>query len=109
MLAGGCILTGRLATQSNTLHTIAVPRHFSSNSLLHQTLYARSSNSQKFLRSIHSASPTPAEMSAEEYHEISDAYMDHLVGKLEELAEAREDIDVELSVMPDPLLVKSYS
>lgn len=34
----------------------------------------------------------------EEYHQVSDAYIDSIVAKLEQLQEAREDVDVEFSV-----------
>jgi hypothetical protein len=34
----------------------------------------------------------------DEYHQVSDAYMDTIVAKLEQLQEAREDVDVEFSV-----------
>lgn len=37
-------------------------------------------------------------MSIEEYNGLSDAYLDSLVSKLEELAEKDEKIDVEFSV-----------
>jgi len=39
----------------------------------------------------------PTEISIEEYHEISDAYLDNIVAKLEQLQEARDDVDVEFS------------
>jgi hypothetical protein len=38
----------------------------------------------------------------EEYHQLSDAYMDALVSKLEQLQEQREDVDVEFSVTISP-------
>lgn len=39
-----------------------------------------------------------AELSQEQYNELSDKYMDMMVEKLEELQEEREDVDVEYSV-----------
>jgi frataxin-like iron-binding protein CyaY len=42
----------------------------------------------------------------EEYHKVSDAYMDTIVAKLEQLQEQREDVDVELSICSySPLLI----
>ena len=44
----------------------------------------------------------PAELSAEEYTELSDIYMNAIVEKMDELQEEREGIDVEYSVcLPD--------
>jgi frataxin len=40
----------------------------------------------------------PTEITMEEYHQVSDAYMDNVMAKLEQLQEAREDVDVEFSV-----------
>ncbi|KAK5997196.1 Frataxin-like protein [Cladobotryum mycophilum] len=48
-------------------------------------------------------SPTPetkyvvAELTDEEYHEISDNYLDNALAKFEQLQESREDLDVEYS------------
>lgn len=42
--------------------------------------------------------PTP--LSTDEYHKISDAYIDTLVAQLEAMQEEREDVDVEYSVRP---------
>lgn len=52
------------------------------------------------------ATPSPAEpatneptpISTDEYHKLSDAYIDTLVSQLEEMQEEREDVDVEYSV-----------
>lgn len=38
------------------------------------------------------------ELSDAEYHELADEYLDNVVGRFEELQDAREDIDVEFSV-----------
>lgn len=37
------------------------------------------------------------ELSDAEYHELADEYLDNVVGRFEELQDAREDIDVEFS------------
>ena len=39
-----------------------------------------------------------AELSDNEYHELSDHYLDIVCAKFEQLQDAREDIDVEFSV-----------
>lgn len=43
-------------------------------------------------------SAAPAELTNEEYHQLSDEYMDAIEAKLEELQEEREDVDLEYSV-----------
>lgn len=43
-------------------------------------------------------SMVPTEITTEIFHEISDTYLDKLVGELEALQEEREDVDVELTV-----------
>lgn len=42
----------------------------------------------------------PTELSNEEYNEAADTYINQLVATLEELQEARGDVDVEYSVSP---------
>ena len=44
------------------------------------------------------SSSEPADISIEEYHELSDAYLNGLIEKLEQLQEEREEVDVEYSV-----------
>lgn len=44
--------------------------------------------------------PSPAPISLDEYHARSNAYIDTLVARLEEIQERREDVDVEYSVRP---------
>lgn len=50
------------------------------------------------------AKPEAAVLSTEQYHKISDRYIDGLVAQLEEMQEEREDVDVEYSVrlVPSP-------
>ncbi|MCJ1274723.1 Mitochondrial chaperone Frataxin [Puttea exsequens] len=43
----------------------------------------------------HNATPTP--LATDTYHKLSDAYIENLVARLEELQEEREDVDVEYS------------
>lgn len=40
----------------------------------------------------------PTEITMDEYHLVSDAYMDTILARLEQLQESREDVDVEFSV-----------
>jgi len=47
-----------------------------------------------------------AELTQEQYNELSDEYMDMMVEKLEELQEEREDVDVEYSVRFYPRLMR---
>ena len=41
---------------------------------------------------------TPAPLSDEEYHSVADDYIELILSKFEEMAETREDVDVEYSV-----------
>ena len=41
---------------------------------------------------------TPADISEGEYHTVADEYLDKLLTRLEQLQDAREDVDVEYSV-----------
>lgn len=43
--------------------------------------------------------PTPIEV--DEYHERADQYLEELVSRAEELAEEKQDVDVEFSVSQD--------
>lgn len=42
--------------------------------------------------------PTPAELSNEQYHALSEEYMDTIYSRLEEVAEKNDQVDVEYSV-----------
>ncbi|KAL2072941.1 hypothetical protein VTL71DRAFT_10265 [Oculimacula yallundae] len=44
-----------------------------------------------------SSSSAPADISIEEYHEMSDTYLNGVIEKLEQLQEEREEVDVEYS------------
>jgi frataxin len=41
---------------------------------------------------------SPAELTIEEYHKLSDEYIDAVVSRMEQLQEERDDVDVEYSV-----------
>ena len=43
-------------------------------------------------------SAKPAALTDEKYHELSDAYMDEVLQRMEQLQEERDDVDVEYSV-----------
>jgi frataxin len=50
---------------------------------------------------------TPADISEGEYHTVADEYLEKLLTRLEQLQDAREDVDVEYSVnhpTPTPTL-----
>jgi len=51
----------------------------------------------------------PAELTTEEYTELSDIYMDAIVEKMDELQEEREGIDVEYTVWPPVFLSPSQN
>jgi frataxin len=54
---------------------------------------------------------TPTELTTEEYHTISDRFMDNILHHLEQLQEARADVDVEFSVsiLPTSFFLQSES
>lgn len=58
--------------------------------------------------SLQKSDTSPTLLSTDEYHKLSDTYIDSLVSKLEAMQEEREDIDVEYSVC-DPLHVNQTS
>ena len=48
-------------------------------------------------------------MNDDEFHERADAFLDQVVGKIEEVAEGREDVDVEMAVrLTSPLFPPSH-
>ena len=65
----------------------------------------RTFSTSRHLRASASAAPhatEPSPLSIDQFHKFSDAYIDTLVAKLEEMQEEREDVDVEYSVRLPP-------
>ncbi|KAI9839461.1 MAG: hypothetical protein M1819_002086 [Sarea resinae] len=77
--------------------TCSTSRFFSSSSSAYKGISPESADPKPKapLESEHIAEP--ANISVDEYHEISDGFMDELVSRLEELQEQREEVDVEYS------------
>lgn len=50
------------------------------------------------------SSSAPADISTEDYHELSDAYLNAVIEKLEQLQEESEEVDVEYSVSTSSIL-----
>lgn len=79
---------------------------------VHQTPESRQQQQQQ---QQHQQKPHPTPLSPEQYHALSDAYIETLVNRLEELQEQREEFDCEYSVRfvpplplsPVPLIAKS--
>ena len=87
-----------LNSTSRILPSIA-SRSFSSSIINSKGITPESSDPRPKIPESHGPTATaPTEISIEEYHQVSDDYMDTIVHKLEQLQEAREDVDVEFSV-----------
>lgn len=79
---------------------IQTSRTFSSGRPALKGLSPESENPTPTLSPKASSTPAaPANLTAEQYNELSDAYMDALVTKLEELQDESENIDVDYSVL----------
>ncbi|KAI9737260.1 MAG: Mitochondrial chaperone Frataxin [Claussenomyces sp. TS43310] len=92
-------LSMNLTTSSarrNPEHSSASSRSFSTSPPTRKGLSPESEDPQ-LKAAWTEAAREPTEVSIEEYHEISDAYFENMIAKLEELQEAREDVDVEYS------------
>jgi frataxin len=76
------------------------PRTLRTSTASTRSFSRTSTTCESKLPNIDSDTVVPASISIEQYHQISDEYMDAVVAKLEELQEAREDVDVEYSVQP---------
>ncbi|TVY41972.1 Frataxin-like protein, mitochondrial [Lachnellula subtilissima] len=74
-------------TSSSLLRTACPKRSF----------YSTNRSLQTPIQTSSSTPAAPANLTAEQYNEFSDAYMDALVAKLEELQDASEEIDVDYS------------
>jgi len=72
-------------------------RNFTSSPYTYKGLSPETEDPQPKEVEDHDQIKVPTEISNEEYHELSEKYMDHMVEKLEELQEAREDVEVEYS------------
>lgn len=78
---------------------VVAARAFHASKPVFKGLSPETDNPQPKQPEAHTATaPSPTEITVEEYHQASDAYMDTIVAKLEQLQEQREDVDVEFSV-----------
>ena len=91
------------------------PSPFLSRRLCYPFVFPRPSRRQITTTSSTSyANSEPAPLTIEEYHALSDSYIEGLLVQLEELQEEREDVDVEFSVgsllsfNPPPFLLSYY-
>ena len=84
---------------------LILSRPLSSTGIALKGITPESSNPQPKEPESHDVSASsPTQITMEEYHLVSDEYMDRVVQKLEQLQEAREDVDVEFSVSFHPSL-----
>lgn len=79
-------------------HLTKISRPLSTSSIRLKGLSPQSEDPHSTRREAEARIDEATEISLEEYHEVSNAYMDQLVSKLEQLQEARDDVDVEFSV-----------
>ncbi len=85
--------------QTSKCNPVIASRAFHASKSAFKGLSPETDNPQPKKPEAHAASASqPTEISIEEYHQVSDAYMDTVVAKLEQLQEQREDVDVEFSV-----------
>lgn len=78
---------------------LTAARAFSASRCAYKGLSPETDNPQPRQPEEHTTNAAePTEITIEEYHQVSDAYMDNILAKLEQLQEAREDVDVEFSV-----------
>jgi frataxin len=75
-------------------------RSFSSTPITSKGLSPESENPQPTPKEPTAGAPKAANISAEQYEELSNEYMDSIVEKLEQLQEEKENVDVEYSVGP---------
>jgi frataxin len=85
--------------------TIPTARAFSSTPAAFKGLSPESENPQPTPKEPLSGAAKPAGITAEQYEELSNEYMDRIVEKLEQLQEEKETIDVEYTVCPPPCVL----
>lgn len=78
---------------------------FSTTSAAFKGLSPESEDPQPKEAEGHDNVAKPAELTAEQYHELADAYMDTLVERMEQLQEESDQVDVEYSVIYLPSLL----
>jgi len=87
------------ALQISRVLSISPARTFSSTRATYKGLSPESEDPQPIPKQPLSNTATkPTDITAQEYEELSNSYMDFLVEKLEELQEEKEEVDVEYSV-----------
>jgi len=100
LLRTACPKRSFYSTNRSLQTPIQTSRSFGSCRPVLKGLSPESENPTPTLSAKASLTPAaPANLTAEQYNEFSDAYMDALVAKLEELQDASEEIDVDYSVL----------
>jgi frataxin len=87
-----------LLSQAPRIVSIQAHRRFSTTPATSRGLSPDSEDPQPKRADVSGSPVQPAEITIEEYHELSDAFMDTMVEKMEQLQEERDDVDVEYSV-----------
>lgn len=99
-IARGSLLrhsTFSIISQSSRIGSIQAVRSFSINGTFYKGLSPETDDPKPKEAEDHATASHPADLSVEEYNELSDHYMDKMVEKLEQLQEERGDVDVEYS------------
>jgi len=86
-----------LSSQIPRTSSLVPNRFFSSTPISSKGIQPESSDPAPKEAESNITYAAPAELSIERYNELSDEYMESILGKLEQLQEEREDVDVEYS------------
>ena len=97
----GRTLQGRMAGASISTRSLLPQKGratFTPATPVSRALFSTTSRIAKPLTPAQLKTAKPTELADQEYHELSDAYLDHLLTHLEERQDKSDDIDVEYSV-----------
>jgi frataxin len=84
--------------QTPRILSLTSARPFSSTPIVHKGISPESENPQPTPKEPIAGAPQATGISAAEYEELSNEYMDRIVEKLEQLQEEKDSVDVEYSV-----------
>ena len=87
-----------ILTQSSRYTSIQACRSFSATPTSSKGLSPESEDPRPKQAESNTTAAQPAELTIEEYHKLSDEYIDAVVSRMEQLQEERDDVDVEYSV-----------
>lgn len=88
----------RAPTLSYRALSVAAYRSFSTSKPAHKGLSPDSEDPKPKEAEKHATAAKPADLSTEKFHEFADQFIEAVIGKMEQLQEKREDVDLEYSV-----------